>query len=330
MAALLVLRVVLFVVGSLCYALLNVLSQLSKEPDGSYAYSMPAVVLLAEFVKLCLSLGFLAREEGSLLSALRLVVTTPRSVWAAFAVPSVLYAINNNLDMLNNQYMDPATESVLVQLKILTTGIMWRLVFGKPLGTRKWLSLVLLFLGCSIAGWPKSNTTANSMFILPFGLVLVGFYVCISATAGVYNEWLYKGLCKTHSIHVCNIRIYTVGVLFCLCAHLASVPPREGPAGGVGSYLSEIVRGYNVYTWALVGTYSVMGLLLAQVMKFFDSIVKLFISGSSMYASAFLTAVIFGRVPDATFLLALTLVTVAIITFNIEKITPLFSGSKEQ
>ena len=34
--------------------------------------------------------------------------------WLAFAVPSMLYSLNNNLDMLNNQHMDPATEQVFL------------------------------------------------------------------------------------------------------------------------------------------------------------------------------------------------------------------------
>eukprot|EP00435_Cladocopium_sp_Y103_P018666 s234_g4.t1 len=50
-----VLGVVLFCLGSACYALLGILSQLSKSPDGSYGYSLPSVVLLAEFTKLCIS-----------------------------------------------------------------------------------------------------------------------------------------------------------------------------------------------------------------------------------------------------------------------------------
>jgi len=307
-------------VGAFCYALLNVLSQLSKEPDGSYAYSMPTVVLTAEAVKFCLSMGFLAKEQGSLLAALRAVWATPLATWLLFAVPAVLYAVNNNLDMLNNQYMDPATESVLVQLKILTTGLAWRFVFKKELGGRKWVSLVLLFLGCAGAGWPTASTgkATNGMYIEPFGLVLVSFYVVISATAGVYNEWLYKNLGRDESIHVCNIRIYTIGVLFCLCTHLG-----VHSAGG-GAPLRNLFHGYNVYTWALVATYSLMGLLLAQVMKVFDSIVKLFISGSSMYVSAVLTVLVFGRMPSAMFVGSMVLVTLAVLLFNAEKIEPLF------
>jgi len=326
MAALLfAVRALLFCLGSLCYALLNVLSQLSKEPDGSYAYSMPTVVLSAELVKLCLSVGFLVREVGSPVVALRTIGATPATTWFHFAMPAVLYAVNNNLDMLNNQYMDPATESVLVQLKILTTGLAWWLVFKQPIGRRKWLALVLLFVGCCGAGWPttSSDRKQNAMYIEPFGVVLVAMYVVISATAGVYNEWLYKNLGRKDSIHVCNIRIYTVGSLFCLLTHF-STNSRGGDAR-----LLDLWKGYNVYTWSLVVTYSMMGLLLAQVMKFFDSIVKLFISGSSMYASALLTVTIFDRVPSPMFMGSMVLVTLAILLYNVERILPLLQRSHE-
>lgn len=316
-AGLLLLRSGLFVFGAFCYALLNVLSQLSKDPDGSYAYSMPTVIFAAEFVKLCLSSAFLSVELGSPGKALQAYCATPAKTWALFALPAVLYAVNNNLDMLNNQYMDPATESVLVQLKILTTGLAWWFVFKQPLNARKWSSLVLLFAGCCGAGWP-SSATKDTMYIEPFGIVLIFFYVIISATAGVYNEWLYKTLGKDESIHVCNLRIYTVGCLFCLSTHFST-------HGGSGQSLSlsTLFHGYNRYTCALVVTYSMMGLLLAQVMKFFDSIVKLFISASSMYASACFTVFLFHRVPSSLFLASMALVTLAILLYNLERIQPL-------
>jgi len=310
-----------FLLAPFCYALLNVLSQLSKEEDGSYAYSMPSVVLLAEFVKLCLSMIFLSRELG-LTKAVQTIFTRPYR-WFLFAVPSVLYAVNNNLDMLNNMYMDPATESVLVQLKILTTALAWRLVFGSAIGGRKWMSLFLLFCGCGLAALPSDGGKASAtMYIEPFGVVLIMFYVCISATAGVYNEWLYKSIGADESIHISNIRIYTVGVLFCLSTHLST--------GGANPLQGGLVKGYNAYTWALVATYSVMGLLLAQVMKYFDNIVKLFISGSSMYASAFLTVVIFKRYPSAMFTASLALVSAAQVGYNWERIVATSSRRKSE
>lgn len=307
-------QVLLFSLGSLCYSLLNVLSQLSKSPDGSYAYSMPSVVLTAEACKLMLSSFLLSVERRSPVAAVGEIVTSG-SIWSwiVFAVPSALYSLNNNLDMLNNQHMDPATEQVLVQCKILTTGIVWWLVFREPLGARKWLSLVLLFIGAVLAG-TKSEAlldAARTMYIDATGVFLVFLYVWVSASAGVYNEWLVKGYSKGESIHVCNARIYAIGVLVNGTAHIL---------GGEALTPGEFFKGYNVYVWGLVATYTMLGVLLAQVMKWFDNIVKLFISGCSMYISAILSYTIFGYAPTFNFVMALVLVSFAMVLFNLEKI----------
>jgi len=311
------LRAFLFAVGSVCYALLGIFSQLSKSADGSYAFSMPTVVLTAEAVKLCLSTFFLLRETRSLSGVLRAVFNTPVRTWFLWMCPSILYSLNNNLDMLNNQYMDPATEQVLVQLKILTTGLAWWFVFQEPLGTRKWLALVLLFLGCVGAGWPQeaSAGSRSTMYIEPFGVFLVGVYASISAIAGVYNEWLYKVGGAKESIHASNIRLYMIGVAFNFLGFVSALP-----AENRAQSLHGLWRGYNGYTWGLVATYAIMGLLLSQVMKYFGSIVKLFISGSSMYVSAVLTWAIFGLKPSVMFVLSLSVVTLAILIFNAEKL----------
>lgn len=272
---------------------------------------MPSVILFAEATKLCLSIGFLSTEVGSVSGAWQVLVGGSVKSWIAFAIPSALYSINNNLDMLNNQYMDPATEQVLVQLKVLTTGIVWWLVFRQPLGIRKWISLVLLFVGALLAALPSNSTSKRTMYIEPFGFLLVFLYVWISASAGVYNEWLYKGVGKGDSIHTCNIRLYAIGCVFNFCAYLVN-SPSDSP-------LTGILNGYNRYVWALVATYSLMGLLLAQVMKYFDNIVKLFISGASMYVQTFLSWAIFGYSPSASFLASLVFVSAAILMYNAEK-----------
>lgn len=298
-----VLRVILFFIGSLCYALLNILSQLSKEEDGSYAYSLPTVVLMAEATKLCLSVAFLRSEVGSFGQAVSATIGTSPSVWLVCLIPSVLYGVNNMLDMLNNQYMDPASEQILV--------------FQKPLGVRKWLSLVLLFLGEVLASLSarSDGVAAGSMFIKPLGFVLVAIYCSISASASVYNEWLYKVYCSSENVHACNIRLYVFGCVFLLTTHsLKSASVTLNPW--------ELTRGFNIYTWGLVLTYACMGLILSQIMKFFDNIVKLFISGSSIYLSAVLSWALLGFTPTPNFLGALVVVTAAVLMFNLESILP--------
>ncbi|CAK0807438.1 unnamed protein product [Prorocentrum cordatum] len=237
------LKGVLFLLGSVCYALLGVLSQLSKSPDGSYAYSMPGVVFTAEAVKLCLSFAMLSAERGSLPAAAGAVLGGPLGHWLAYVVPSLLYSVNNNLDMLNNQHMDPATEQVLVQGKILTTGIVWWLVFREHMPARKWAALVLLFLGTVLTGWPASDDGApaerKSMYIDATGVFLVFAYIWISASAGVYNEWLYKHVGRDDSIHVSNIRLYAIGCVVNFSGYMASASPSQGMGG--------VLTGFNRY-----------------------------------------------------------------------------------
>merc|ERR1719291_1208222 len=233
-------------------------------------------------------------------------------------MPSLLYSVNNNLDMLNNQHMDPATEQVLVQGKILTTGIVWWLVFRVHTPVRKWAALALLFLGTVLAGWPTSGDSApadkKSMYIDATGVFLVFVYIWISASAGVYNEWLYKYIDRDESIHVSNIRLYAIGCVVNLSGFMASASPSQSMGG--------IFTGFNRYTWGLVATYALMGMIVAQVLKFLDNIAKLFMSGSAMYVSAALSWLIFGYVPTGTFVSAPAIVTAAILLYNAERIFP--------
>jgi len=313
-------RALLFVVGAFSYALVGILSRLSKSEDGTYAYSMPSVVLNAEVLKLCLSFIFLAAEEGSLQGVLKALSRGTLKHWLIFTIPSLMYSVNNNIDILFVQHMDPATMQVLVQLKILTTAVTWRIVFRQALGLRKWLALIFLFMGAACAVLPSKAASPEkpetAMFIDITGMVLVTLYVWISAGAGVYNEWLFKSIGKDDSFYVCNIRLYAIGCCFNLYAHLTDPLSYRDPE----AYKSGLLTGYNIYTWGLVATFASMGLIIAQVMKYFDNIVKLFISGSAMYCSAFLSWLIFKIEPTMAYCFALVIVTVSLLMFNTEQI----------
>lgn len=316
-------RVLLFICGSVFYSLLGILSQLSKNADGSYGYSLPTVVMMAELNKLVISLGLFAYECGSLNIALGTIFSSGVGKLLAFTIPSVLYSCNNNLDMLNNLYMDPATHQVLAQCKILTTGLVWWCVFRETLGGRKWVALVVLFLGALLAGNPSgghSEGGVRKMYITGFGLILITIYVWVSAIAGVYNEWLYKGIGKDESIHLCNIRLYSIGIVFNIGVHLYSSSSSHIQPTVHWNNFTDIFTGYNVWTWMLVFTYTFMGLLISQVMKYFDNIVKLFMSGSSMYLSALAAWTLFGFKPTVQFIAGLWLTTIALVMYNLDKV----------
>jgi len=314
--------VALFAVGSTLYSGLGVLSQLSKEPDGAYAFSMPTVVLIAECCKLVLSFGFLSWQEGGAMGALGVIRRAPLKTWALFSVPSMIYSVGNNLDMLCNQYMDSAMFQVLVQLKILTTAVLWRIAFQTPLEWRKWVALGLLTTGGAAAALPsgalssgEDGAAQQTMSIKPFGMVLIFCYTMCSGLAGVYTEYIYKVTSFEESIHFQNFTMYTVGVVTNFGFYIYG--NQETP---LSENFTSILRGYNFFTWCLIGNYAFMGLLTSFIMKFLDNIHKLLMSGASMYVSATLTCLLFGLLPSPQFVLGMVIVSCALATYHWDKL----------
>ncbi len=66
------------------------------------------------------------------------------------AIPSGLYAIQNNLLFIALSYLNAATYQVTYQLKILTTALFSVLILGKKIEKHQWFSLFLLAMGVAL------------------------------------------------------------------------------------------------------------------------------------------------------------------------------------
>lgn len=116
------------------------------------------------------------------------------------AIPSGLYAIQNNLLFLALTYLNAATYQVTYQLKILTTALCWVFMLNKTLEKHQWFSLFMLAMGVALVTWPspeetiKRLTTQNQITWLQqcigFGAVLLASLT--SGFAGVYFEKVLK------------------------------------------------------------------------------------------------------------------------------------------
>lgn len=319
-----ILHGLLFVCGAILYAADGVLSQLSKSEDGTYKYSMPSVVFISEWTKLILSVMFLLWEKGSPGQAIAAVCKMPLRSWVGFAVPGVLYAINNNLALLCNQYMDSATFQVMSQMKIGTTGLLWWVVFRISLGLRKSVAIALLMMGSMCASWP-SEVGKNVTYSEPLGIGLAVVYCSISALAGVFTEWLYKGQAHV-SVHLQNIKMYTWGVVGNYAMYL--VGKNKSGLDLLGSSIS-IFENYNLYTWCLVGDFACLGLLMSVIMRYFTNVHKLLMVGSSMYVSCLLTAVLLNVLPSMMYFIGMMIVTSSLIMYNWDKLIQAWPYAKK-
>lgn len=63
------------------------------------------------------------------------------------SVPSIAYALQNNLDFVALSNLDASIYQVTAQLKVVTTALFMMIILGRRFSGRRWLAIFLLFCG---------------------------------------------------------------------------------------------------------------------------------------------------------------------------------------
>ncbi|KAI0133698.1 UDP-galactose transporter [Xylariales sp. AK1849] len=142
-------------------------------PSGDHRYFTSTAVFLTEVIKLAISLTFAIYEVSR-----NLAPSTPATVlfeqiynsvfsgdgWK-LAIPAALYTLQNTLQYVAIENLDPIHFQILFQLKILTTALFTVTMLGRSLSPKRWVSLLILTLGVSIVSIPSSNLKERSFLI---------------------------------------------------------------------------------------------------------------------------------------------------------------------
>jgi solute carrier family 35 (UDP-sugar transporter), member A1/2/3 len=142
------------------------------------------------------------------------------NVLALYLVPAFLYCLYNNLSFVNLSVFDPTTYYLLLQLRVVITGVLFQIIFKKYLSRKQWLSLILLTLGCMVKQIDFGDTPVKAAddsrapkntvgFDLSINAVFILIQVVCSCLAGVYNEYLLKD--KGQDINI-YIQVRALGV----------------------------------------------------------------------------------------------------------------------
>ncbi|CAL9706758.1 unnamed protein product [Knipowitschia caucasica] len=272
--------------------------------DGEVPFNPSSCVLLIELAKLLISLVSLILTGR--FSALQ---TRPSFVIVApYAVPAVLYALNNNLVVLMQAYMDPSSYQVLSNLKIASTALLYSFCLGKRLKSRQWVALGLLMAAGTCHSFSsldveepgdKGNTNEHSrLYITAWGLFLVLVYCCVSGLAAVYTEMVLKRQKLPLSLQ--NVYLYVFGVCLNLMSSFSSV------ANGKG-----FMEGYTLIVWTIIAGQAVNGLLMSVVLKHGTGITRLFVISCSMLVNALMSWAVLGLQITPIFLLPVTMIGLA-------------------
>ncbi|XP_010261488.1 PREDICTED: CMP-sialic acid transporter 1 [Nelumbo nucifera] len=268
----------------------GILTTLSQS-NGGYKYDYATVPFLAEVFKLLVSSFLLWRECQS--SPLPRMTIEWKSV-RLFPIPSIIYLIHNNVQFATLTYMDTSTYQIMGNLKIVTTGILFRLFLKRKLYTLQWMAIVLLAVGTTTSQIKGcGEISCDSLFSAPVQGYMLGILsACLSALAGVYTEFLMKK--NNDSLYWQNIQLYTFGAIFNMARLLL-----DDFRGGFekGPWWQRLFDGYSVTTWMVVLNLGSSGLLVSWLMKYADNIVKVYSTSMAMLLTMVLSVYLFNFKP---------------------------------
>jgi len=246
------------------------LSMEKSKSKGVYPYNPATVVLLVDLAKLVVSLLGIYFTAGIGIDN----VYRYRKIGVYYFLPALFYTVNNNLIFYNSVSFDMATMRVLYNFRIFTSGLLTQVIFGKSLGTKKWLAILLLFFGCVICQWKG----IDGFRYLP---ILLMFLQCfLSSLSGVVNDYLMKNY--EESIHVQNLYLYSFNLLTNIFAAMYT-----GEDLNILKY-SSFFKGYTPWTWFVIIVFVGVGISTSVLLKHLSAILKEFASASEMITIAFI------------------------------------------
>jgi len=289
----------------------GLLMEASKDEHGKYPYNVAMVPLMSEFMKLILS-GFLLYQQYSKDPKATQMTMDWRSVML-FPIPSIIYLFHNNVQFYTMSYVDAATYQILGNLKIVTTGFLFWIALKRYLSRIQWLALLLLMAGATvsqISGCEGSVLAAPAM-----GYFLGILSAFLSATAGVYTEFLMKK--NNDSLYFQNMQLYGFGTLF----NAIRLFYDDATGGGYenGSWLNNGLHGWNWVTWAIAVNFAFSGLFVSWIMKYADTIVKVYATSSAMLLTAVLSVWFFDLEPTLQLFLGILIACVSINLYFMPK-----------
>ncbi|XP_038132843.1 probable UDP-sugar transporter protein SLC35A4 [Cyprinodon tularosa] len=251
--------------------------------DGQVPFNASSCVLMIEFAKLFISSLSLALTGST--SALR---SPPRLLLVApYAVPAVLYTLNNNLVVVMQAYMDPSSFQILSNLKIASTALLYSVCLGKRLQSAQWVALGLLMAAGGFHSYSSLDLQGPEvhegprLHISAWGLFLVLVYCGVSGLAAVYTERMLKS--QKLPLSVQNLYLYMFGVAI---NGLTSLSSLRGDR--------RFLEGYSGLVWVIIAGQAANGLLMSVVLKHGSGITRLFVISSSMLVNALLSWAILG------------------------------------
>ncbi|XP_041353623.1 UDP-galactose transporter senju-like [Gigantopelta aegis] len=296
----------------------GILVTASKTSTNQYKYSTVTVVLLTECIKLLTAMILYLKDHS--FPTMMADINKYKTVMLFYFVPAFLYCLYNNLQFVNLAVFDPTTYYLLLQIRVVVTGIIFQILFKKKLSAVQWVSVLMLTVGCIIKdinrhmqhttkpGAETKEVSISSFFDIHLGLIMVQVFA--SCFAGVYNEYLLKDKgCDVH-IMMQNIFMY-VDSIFCNVIVLGF----RGELIGAFTIDNVTSLGKPIVI-AIMFNNAAIGITTSLFLRNMNSILKTFASALELMFTAVLCWFIFGIAIDVYTVVAIFVVSIAVYIYS--------------
>eukprot|EP01135_Chromosphaera_perkinsii_P004148 Nk52_evm55s270 gene=Nk52_evmTU55s270 len=310
------------------FVLQGILITASKRTDesgkSSYSYNPASAVLCTEMLKWIFAACLFIKDHsigeyiGQMLGG--------SQIFMLYFVPAFMYTMYNNLSYVNLLHYDPTTYFLLLQIRVVVTGIVFQFLFNKQLSRTQWISLIVLTCGCVIkeyghmAGVDAAKTKSAEELEAArnsnnFYLMLIFVQVFCSCFAGVYNEKLLKGSAGNVDIMVQNSFMYIDSILSNVCFMYV----RGDLAGAISPTNIAALMEHN--TMAIITNNALIGITTSLLLKHLNSIVKVYASAAELMITAVAAYFLFGITIDVYTVIAIGMVSYAIFSYTLNPVT---------
>jgi len=293
--------------GVLLMTMQPLLVTLSQNKDGKLDYNPASSTLCTEMLKIIISSSFLVSSGQH-----KSIAFEPK-VFAQYAIPALIYFVNNNLVFVILMYVNPTTFQLLSQLKTVFTGILFRIFLGRTLTKFQYLAIWQLTCGTMTSHIPLcaaavAGAAAGSSSSLGF-MLSVGSCL-LSAMGGIYSEKLLKSNASS-SIHWQNIQLYGWGCAFNFFGALMSNP--EVMSSG------NPLQGFNFWAWMVVLNNALNGLAISAILKYADNIARVYAHAMAMMVTMVVSIFLFGQEVTPQLAIAVAMVGASAVQYNLKE-----------
>eukprot|EP00933_Yihiella_yeosuensis_P057074 TRINITY_DN5661_c0_g3_i4.p1 TRINITY_DN5661_c0_g3~~TRINITY_DN5661_c0_g3_i4.p1 ORF type:complete len:399 (+),score=45.49 TRINITY_DN5661_c0_g3_i4:49-1245(+) len=297
-----------------------VIREVKRQPPKP-TFSDVSVVFVSEMMKFTASFIMVAQSAGGFTAGVDVVKAHLMSnPWANLQVclPSLLYAIQNNLQFLSLELLSTPIQQVTYQFKILTTAFFATTILGKSIGSAQWTSILILLAGLIFILCPREGSQADKSTMVgdgPLGLsssTLMGFGAVAAAcfTSGLAGVLLEKILKSTDaSVWLRNVQLGLFSVAMTIVVAFLQDPQRIAEG--------RMFDGFDRRAFYMAGCQSVGGLLAAAVLKYADNVLRCFSVAISIILTALASWVTSDYSPDMLFLLGTCFVISACFLYSL-------------